>query len=147
MPAPVEFHFVDTNILVYAHDVSAGKKHQQARDLLQALWEARTGGVSVQVLQEFYVAVTQKVPDPLRSEEAARIVADLGTWRVHSPSAPDVLAAIDLQLRHRISFWDAMILQSAIQLGSTVLLSEDLNPGQIYDGVRVRNPFAAVAGS
>ena len=146
MPVPVEGQFVDTNILVYAHDVSAGKKYQQAKGILQALWDSGTGCVSVQVLQEFYVAVTQKVPDPLKPEEAARIVADLSTWRVHTPVAPDVLAAIDLQLRHRISFWDAMILQSAIELGSTVLLSEDLNPGQIYDGVRVRNPFSAVVG-
>jgi predicted nucleic acid-binding protein len=99
--------------------------------------------LSVQVLQEFYVTITQKVMQPVSQSEARRLVADLSTWRVHSPDADDVLDAIDLQLHHQLSFWDALILLSAIRTGSQTVLSEDLNPGQVFDGVRVINPFSA----
>ena len=92
------YQFLDTNVLVYAHDRSAGLKQHQAQILLQQLWEARTGCLSIQVLQEFYVIVTQKVAQPLESEAAARIVSDLASWRIHAPKAKDVLGAIDLQV-------------------------------------------------
>jgi len=135
------YQFVDTNILVYAHDLSAGDKHIRARDLIQGFWESRYGCLSVQVLQEFYVNVTQKVMCPINWGEAARIISDLACWRVHEPKSKDVLEAIDLQQRYRISFWDAMILQSATQLNCTVIWSEDLNPGQVYEDISVVNPF------
>jgi len=134
--------FVDTNILVYAHDVSADMKHIQAQEVLQTLWQTGNGCLSVQVLQEFFVTVTRKVPKPLKIESARQLVADLATWRVHVPHAEDVLGAIDLQQRYQTSFWDAMILFSAIKLGAEIVLSEDLNPGQNYDGLRVANPLA-----
>lgn len=133
--------FVDTNVLVYAHDASAGEKHNRARALVEELWETGTGCLSVQVLQEFYVTVTQKVPQPLAPEAAARIIECLANWRVHAPDAGDVLEAIEIQRRHRVSFWDAMILRSAGALGSEVIWSEDLNPGQQYGKVKVVNPF------
>lgn len=134
--------FVDTNILIYAHDRSAGKKHERANQLLRELWESRRGCLSVQVLQEFYVNITQKVPEPLAPEAAAQLIADLSTWQVHLPSTKDVLEAIAIQGRHQLSFWDAMIVASAIALGCEILWSEDLNPGQSYSTVVVRNPFA-----
>lgn len=134
--------FVDTNILVYAHDVSAGPKHDRAVELLESLWESRSGCLSVQVLQEFYVSITRKVAHPLDSSAAAQIVADLSVWRVHAPEAADVLAAIEIQRRYSVSFWDAMILQSATRLGCEIVWSEDLHPGQTYGGVRVADPFA-----
>ncbi len=133
--------FVDTNVLVYAHDVSAGEKHDRAKTLLNELWDSRRGRVSVQVLQEFFVTVTRKVPKPLDVSAAAQVIRDLSRWRVHSPGADDVLAAIDVHASMGISFWDAMIVRSASQLGCDVLYSEDLNPGQDYGAVRVRNPF------
>jgi predicted nucleic acid-binding protein len=133
--------FVDTNILVYAHDISAGQKHDRAQELLRGLWQSEEGCLSIQVLQEFYVTITQKVTKPLPLEDAAQIIADLSAWQVHSPRAEDVLDAILLQKRHQVSFWDAMILASAHQMGCTVLWSEDLNPGQVYDQVQVRSPF------
>ena len=135
------YQFLDTNVLVYAHDSSAGLKQQQAQNLLQQLWESRTGCLSIQVLQEFYVVATQKVAQPLESEAAARIISDLAYWRIHAPKAKDVLGAIDLQRRYQLSFWDAMIVCSAAELGCEVIWSEDLNPGQIYDRVQMRNPF------
>lgn len=133
--------FVDTNVLIYAHDISAGEKRVRARQLIEGLWESRLGCLSVQVLQEFYVNVTEKVSKPLSSEVAAQIVSDLSAWQVHRPGAQDVLEAIRLQHRYRMSFWDAMIVTSAMQLGCTTLWSEDLNPGQVYDQVRVATPF------
>jgi predicted nucleic acid-binding protein len=134
--------FVDTNVLIYAHDLSAGDKCHQAKALLKQLWETRAGCLSVQVLQEFYVNVTRKVARPLTTEVAARIIADLSAWEIHRPGAEDVLNAIQIQNRYQLSFWDAMIVVSAQQLGCVTLWSEDLTPGRIYAGVTARNPFS-----
>lgn len=136
-----QLQFVDTNVLVYAHDISAGQKHQRAGELLRRLWLSGAGCLSVQVLQEFYVTVTQKVARPLSREKAAQIVTDLAQWRIHSPQAGDVLAAIQLQERYRVAFWDAMVIVSALHLGCQVIWSEDLNPGQSYETLVTRNPF------
>jgi predicted nucleic acid-binding protein len=133
--------FVDTNVLVYAHDVTAGDKRDRARALLEELWDTREGCLSVQVLQEFFVTTTRKIPKPLDASAAGQIINDLGRWHVHAPAAPDVLAAIDIHRRTGASFWDAMILRSAQELACPILYSEDLNPGQAYAGVRVSNPF------
>jgi len=133
--------FVDTNILLYAHDDSAGGKHVQARTLVEQLWESRDGCLSVQVLQEFFVNATRKIAKPLTAETAKEIVADYSRWYLHVPAADDVLAAIGIHQRTGISFWDAMIVRSAAEVGCTVLYSEDLNAGQDYSGVRAENPF------
>ena len=133
--------FIDSNILIYAHDRSAGEKRGIALDLLGRLWRERAGCLSVQVLQEFCVNVTRKIPKPLGFEEAGNIVTSLGSWRVHSPSLADVTAALLRQKRFDISFWDSMILESASQLGCALVWSEDLNSGQLYGDVEVRNPF------
>jgi predicted nucleic acid-binding protein len=141
MSEPRNLQFVDTNILIYAHDVSAGPKHARAKELIRGLWASAQGCLSIQVLQEFYVNVTQKVAKPLTPEEAADIVADLAAWQVHRPNVEDILDAIRLQGAHQISFWDAMIIASAIRLGCRTIWSEDLNAEQVYDGVTVQNPF------
>jgi predicted nucleic acid-binding protein len=133
--------FVDTNVLVYAHDPSARGKHQRAKGLVTELWGSGDGCLSIQVLQEFYTILTRKVPQPLSSAEAARLIADLGQWQVHAPGLRAGLNAIERQQRFSISFWDAMALTSAVELGCAIFWSEDLNPGQVYDGVMVRNPF------
>lgn len=142
MSAGQGFQFVDTNVLVYAHDTSAGAKRDRAAALLEELWESRLGCLSIQVLQEFYVTITCKVAQPLESGAAAQILADLSVWRVQTPEVRDVLAGIELQRRYGLAFWDALILQSAARLGCEIVWSEDLNPGQIYEGVRTVNPFA-----
>lgn len=133
--------FVDTNVLVYAHDVTAGDKHDRARVLVEELWDTREGCLSVQVLQEFFVTTTRKIPKPLDAAAAAQIIDDLAHWHVHAPAASDILAAIEIHQRTGASFWDAMILRSAKELGCLTLHSEDLSPGQEYAGVQVSNPF------
>ncbi len=141
MSEPRYLQFVDTNILIYAHDLSAGEKNARARELINSLWESRLGCLSIQVLQEFYVNVTEKVPRPLAPQMAAQIISDLSVWQVHRPGAHDVLDAIRMQQRYQLSFWDSMIVISAIQLGCGTLWSEDLNPGQTYDQVTATSPF------
>ena len=105
------------------------------------LWQNENGCLSVQVLQEFFVTVTKKIARPISSASAAQIINDLGLWEVHSPQTEDILTAIHLQSHYQISFWDAMIISSAQKLGCKILWSEDLNDGQDYGGVVVRNPL------
>ena len=131
--------FVDTNILIYAFDRSAGDKHRIAVDLMTRLWTDRRGCISLQVLQEFYVASTRKLKLP--TDEAASQVRRLGLWRVHRPLVNDILAAIELHQRHSVSFWDALILRSAQASQCSVLWSEDLQNGQRWGKLEVRNPF------
>jgi predicted nucleic acid-binding protein len=133
--------FVDSNILVYAYDLAQGEKHNQAKNLLLLLWDSGLGCLSTQVLQEFYVNVTRKADFPIPSEQAAQVIQDFSDWTVHRPGIRDVLSAIELHQRDQISFWDAMILQSARQSGCGVLWSEDLSSEQDYGGVKVLNPF------
>jgi predicted nucleic acid-binding protein len=132
--------FFDTNMLVYAHDRTAGNKHAAAQELVRSAWDAGGACLSVQVLQEFYVTVTRKV-DGMTRPIARDLVEDYSRWQVHRPAAEDVVAAIDLHQRNRISFLDAMIVRSAGKLGCRRLLTEDLNAGQSFAGVRVVNPF------
>jgi predicted nucleic acid-binding protein len=134
--------FVDSNVLVYSYDASSPSKHERARSVVDELWREHRGALSVQVLQEFFVTATRKLRDRLPVADARRIVANLGSWRTHEPNAQDVLEAIDIHRDHQVSFWDAMVIRSAAALECDVLLTEDLNAGQIYRGVRVDNPFA-----
>ena len=134
-------YFLDTNILVYAYDLSAGQKQKLAAQLMERCWENENGCISLQVLQEFFVTVTRKLAMPLDHQTARQIVADLAQWRLHTPKASDLLQAIDLQRDYQLSLWDAQIVQSAASLGCRQLLSEDLNHGQVYSDVQVINPF------
>lgn len=133
--------FVDSNVLIYAHDVTAGRKHLIAKDILIRLWTGRNGCLSIQTLQEFVVNATRKVAQPISSEQAQEVITALSDWTVHSPEPADVVSALKRQARYKISFWDAMILESAVCLDCGLVWSEDLSSGQIYDGVEVRNPF------
>lgn len=141
---PQAAYFLDTNILVYAYDRSAGRKHSLAAQLVAACWENENGCLSIQVLQEFYVTVTRKIAAPLDAPSARQIVADLAQWRLHAPEADDLLQAIDFQHHYQLAFWDAQVIQSAARLGCKLLLSEDLNHGQMYGEVQVINPFKEV---
>lgn len=138
--------FLDTNILVYAFDRSAGQKHAIAAQVVKDLWENETGCISIQVLQELFVTVTRKIPLPLEHQVSRQIVADIGQWRVHSPEVSDLLQAFDFQKQYQLSFWDAMIVQSAARLNCKFLLSEDLKDGQVYGDVQVINPFSEHIG-
>lgn len=142
MSAEGKPEFVDSNVLVYSLDTSAVAKRDRAIALLAQLREEGRGAVSVQVLQEFYVISQRKLSPPLSPTVARKVVAGMATWLIHSPGPADVLAAIDLHRRHRLSYWDAMILHSAARLGCSLVWSEDLNPDQRIGGVVIRNPFA-----
>lgn len=133
--------FVDTNILLYAYDAAAGERHEAASALVDRLWRERRGAISVQVLQEFYVNATGKVRKTIDPEVAVDTLKSLVRWRVHSPLPDDVIAAAILSQRHRLSFWDAMIVRSAAELRCETLWSEDLNDGQVIEGVQLSNPF------
>ncbi|MHB1244078.1 MAG: PIN domain-containing protein [Gaiellaceae bacterium] len=135
--------FVDSSVLVYAHDGHGGAKRERALELLDRLWVERTGCVSIQVLQEFFVTVTRKLPAPVDSGSARAAVEDFTRWTLHEPAAEDVVAAIELHEQARIAFWDAMIVHSASVLSCEVIYTEDLNAGQRYDGVLAVDPFAA----
>lgn len=134
--------FVDTNVLLYAHDLTAGAKRNAAAGLITRLIDERQGMLSTQVLMEFFVSATRKLPQRLDEDAAAAIVEDFGTWPVFTPGVADILAATKLGRRYGIHFWDALIVQGAVSLGADVIWSEDLNAGQTYAGVPVGNPFA-----
>jgi len=134
--------FVDTNVLVYAHDRSESRRQAVAQALLGALWRNRTGILSTQVLQEFYVVVTRKSDPPMRRVAAREIVALYGEWPIVQLDVALILAASQLEERHGLSFWDALIVEAARRSGATVLLTEDLQSGREIGGVRIENPFA-----
>lgn len=133
--------FVDTNVLIYAHDNTAGRKHHVARERVLGLWENGQGLLSTQVLQEFFLGVTRKIPNPVSLPVGRKIIEDLLSWELVINDGPAVLAAIDIQSRYRLSFWDSLIVQAALRGTAAVLLSEDLAHGQVIQGVTIQNPF------
>jgi predicted nucleic acid-binding protein len=134
--------FVDSNILIYAHDLDAGARQRRASELLKELWEDGVGRLSTQVLQEFYVNVTQKIRTPLVSGTAREIVRNYGAWVRTSITPATIVRASEIGEIWRISFWDSMIVAAAEQDGVSELLTEDLNHGQLVAGIRVVNPFS-----
>lgn len=138
---PEDRAFLDTNILIYAHDISAGKKYEQAQKIVMDLWQSGLGVLSVQVLQEFFVSVTSKIPKPLDTESAREIVKDLIRWDIVINDKESILSAIDLHRHYEYSFWDSMIIQAAIKGNAAVLLSEYFSHGQTINGLQIKNPF------
>lgn len=133
--------FVDTNVLIYAHDVDAKAKHETAKGVLRELWSQRTGVLSMQVLQEFYVNVTRKIASPLPKDIARLVVNSYSIWCTETTPA-EIAAAFRIEDESRIGFWDALIVASAAKAGAIRILSEDLNAQQRIAGIRVENPFA-----
>jgi predicted nucleic acid-binding protein len=131
--------FFDTNVLIYADDKSAPAKQRKALELVAEHRRARTGVVSLQVLQEYFVTVRRKLQVDVRI--ARRKVELLAEFDVAAPEVADILAAIDLHRLHGFSFWDALILRAAKQSGCSVVFSEDMQDTQEIDGVRIVNPF------
>lgn len=131
--------FVDTNVLVYAHDGRAASKHTKAAALLTRLFEGGNGGLSVQVLSEFYSVATRKLGRA--SQEVEDIVFDFGSWTIHRSAHTDLLRAAQLQRRYQLAWWDALVLNSALELGAATLWSEDFSDGQRFSGLITRNPF------
>jgi predicted nucleic acid-binding protein len=135
--------FIDTNVLIYAHDKDAGVKNESAKAHLRALWSERTGVLSVQVLQEFYVNVTRKIASPLSRDAARRVVNSYAIWCGETTPA-EVSAAFRIEDESGIGFWDALIVSCAVKSGATRIFSEDLNNGQRIAGIVVENPFAGL---
>ena len=136
--------FIDTNVLIYAHDIDANAKHKIAKEVLQELWSERTGVLSAQVLQEFYVNVTRKIPSPLSKDLARLVVSSYAIWCLET-TPTEILAAFRIEDESRIGFWDALIVSSAAKLGATRILSEDLNAGQRIAGILVVNLFVGIS--
>jgi predicted nucleic acid-binding protein len=134
-------YFVDTNILMYAHDAAAGAKRERARALVEDLWRERSGVVSTQVLQALCVNLRRKAGRPLDRKATREIVADYMSWHVVVNGGESILESLDLEEKYQISFWDALVVQAAHASGAAVLYSEDLSDGQMYGGVRVVNPL------
>jgi predicted nucleic acid-binding protein len=134
--------FVDTNVLIYAHDVDAGRKHETAKALLRNLWTERTGLLSTQVLQEFYVNVTRKIRKPLTKPQARSIIDTYAPWCADGITTADIKAAFQIEDQARIGFWDALIIAVAARGGARRVFTEDLNSGQVIAGVTIHNPFA-----
>jgi predicted nucleic acid-binding protein len=133
--------FVDTNILVYAHDLNSDVKNERARALIENLWSTGGGVLSTQVLQELCVSLRRKVAKPLSVEETRNLIEDYSDWEIVVNTQDSIIEALHIESRHHISFWDALIVQAAEQSGAEILYSEDLSEGQIYGSVRVVNPL------
>lgn len=134
-----ERSFIDTNILVYTDDAGAPSKKETAIDLIESALRGRQGVISTQVLQEYFSATTRKLGVAI--ETAKERTRFFGRLTVVQITPDDVLGAIDLVQLHQLSFWDALIVQAARKAGCTVLLSEDLQPGRLIEGLRIVNPF------
>lgn len=133
--------FLDTNIIIYAYDVSAGDKHEIARKIMVDLWDSGLGVISTQVLQEFFVNITQKIPKPLDKRLTKDILSDLLKWDVVVNDGESILEAVEILFKYGYSFWDSLIIEAAMRSGSEVLLSEDLTHGQKINGLTINNPF------
>ena len=136
-----EKYFVDTNILIYAHDRTMGPKHQRAGRLVDNLWTTGQGVISTQVLQELCVNLRRKLAHPLPANEIRSLIQDYLAWEVVVNTPASVVEALEIEVRYKISFWDALILQAAESCGATALYSEDLATGQKYGSIEVLNPL------
>jgi len=134
--------FIDSNVLIYAYDIDAKAKHQAAKTILLELWSKRTGVLSPQVLQEFYVNVTRKIPHPIPKKSARLVVTSYAIWCIDITPA-EIFTAFQIEDEARIGFWDSLIVASALKSGASRIYSEGLNAGQTIAGVRIENPFVA----
>lgn len=134
--------FLDTNVVLYAYDRESPEKQATAQRLLKAAIREENAAVSPQVLGEFYVNATRKFAEPLPHNEVRDIVAALAQLPCVELDELSALRAIDISAQHGISYWDALIIASALRAGCSILYSEDLSAGQDYDGVTVVNPFS-----
>ena len=133
--------FVDTNILVYAHDRVSGNKNNRAKALIENLWSTGCGVISTQVLQEACINLRRKSANPLTVKETQSLIEDYMKWEIVVNTPTSVIEALANETRYQISFWDALIVAAAKTASCGFLLTEDLQNGQKLDGVEVVNPF------
>ena len=134
--------FFDTNIIVYTHDDDAPKKRDRARKLLKDAFVDDTGVISGQVLGEIFVTLTRKIGIPLA--DALDEIKRCSRFRVVEISSSLVLRAIEIQSEYQLSYWDSLIIAAAEFASCEIVWSEDLNDGQRYGAVVVRNPFTGL---
>jgi predicted nucleic acid-binding protein len=140
-----EVAFVDTNVLAYAHDASETVRQPVAQALVSELWRNCSGALSTQVLQEFYVVATRKFDPPMPRREARDVVDAYGQWHLVEIDVPLIIAGSQLEERHSLSFWGALIVEAARRAGATRLITEDLQTGRRIAGMLIDNPFASTA--
>ena len=133
--------FFDTNVLVYRFDADEPLKQSRARDLLDTEGRRGTLVLSTQVLQEFYVSVTRKLKKPLSGQDTWQAARHLMAFHVVQVDIELISRAISFSQVHQVSFWDALVIQTALQAGCRRLLSEDLQDGRIIDHLEIINPF------
>jgi predicted nucleic acid-binding protein len=133
--------FVDSNVLIYAHDLDEPRKRATAIQIFEDLWLSKTGALSMQVLQEFYSVATRKIRSPLPRPIAREAIERLAPWCIETTPL-EIAAAFRIEDSAKISFWDALIVAAALKSGAVEILSEDMNPGQTIAGIRIINPFA-----
>lgn len=144
MSTLAEFVFIDTNILVYAHDEDEGAKRDIAASALRELWENGTGALSTQVLQEFYWVATHKLRPSMPHREARDLVAEYSEWCTINSDPQLLVSASLLAENHSISWWDALIIEAALRSGATTLLSEDMQHDRRIGRLTIENPFNGV---
>ena len=124
-----------------AHDRSEAAKHPIARSVLEDMWRTGTGTLSTQVLQEFYVVATRKFHPHLPRRAARSIVAAYDVWSPVVVDVPLIVSASGLEERHRLSFWDSLVVEAARRAGAETLLTENLRSGRRFADLLVVNPF------
>src|SRR6202012_617100 len=127
------------NIWTNALDGLRGLRDERARQLVETLWTSGEGVLSTQVLQELCINLRRKIVRPLELEEVRQIIQDYLSWEIVVNTPASTPHALDIEVRYRISFWDALVLQAAESSGATVLYSEDLATGHKYGPVQVAN--------
>ena len=133
--------FIDSNILVYAHDTENPEKQQQAQTVIFDGIRLENAVISTQVLSEFYVTITQKIKNPLTVLKAKEEIKYLSILEIVEIDIAMILQAIHLQDKWNISYWDGLILAAAEQARCKTIISEDFTDQQIYDHILVKNPF------
>ena len=133
--------FVDTNVIVYAYDKDAGKKHRIAADIMKDLWRSGRGTISTQILQEFFVTLTKKISAPMDISVVRETIRRLSKWDVAIIDVDTIIRATELQERYNYSFWDSLVVAAAIASGVRTIFAEDLSDGQTIEGITIKNPF------
>jgi predicted nucleic acid-binding protein len=133
--------FVDTNILVYTRDSSEPEKQPVAKQWLAHLWERECGRISAQILNEYYVTVTQKLKPGLSKEQARSDIRALAVWQPLEISTTLIEASWDIQDQYGYSWWDTLVVTSALFLDCNYLLSEDMQHEQKIGHLTIINPF------
>ena len=133
--------FVDTNVLIYARDPGELSKQRRAQEWLAHLWRDGLGRTSMQVLSEFYVNVTRKLAVPVAPEHAWQEVTTFLAWRPQPIDDALMRRAWEIEQRHRLSWWDSMVVAAAQLQDCELMLTEDLQDGTVFGGVTVRSPF------